>query len=662
MESNGGEGSADWTAMVMAFRGGVTVRDRKFKLRSFPSCFVGFEAVQWLVDHGFAANEEDAVRLGDSMIHAGVFHHVLREHSFKNENLFYRFAEHEDHGGVDVSKGLVSWGDLIFPSFSGGHESFQPDVERDLDGSTADHKLTVARAVQPLDKYNLELLDKVHPATWKDPVAKSKYHLVVIGAGAGGLVSAAGAAGVGAKVALIEAHLLGGDCLNVGCVPSKTLITSAKAAWQMKNTTRLQELGLTLDGEVRVDFGKVMERVRKVRAEIAENDSAARFATKLGVDVYLGYGQFISENTIEVNGQKLQFAKAVIATGGSPQIPPIEGMKELLDEYITEQPGSLPILTNETVFNLTELPPNLGVIGTGAIGLELAQSFQRLGSNVIMFGRSGRILPKDDLDLATILQDQMVNEGVSFHLNSEYLSVKKEGSKLLLVIREDGHERSFAFDAILVAAGRAPNVKGMGLEMARVKYDLKEGIKIGDNYATSNSNIFAVGDCASAFQFTHVADFMARAVIRNALFFGKEKFSSLIVPWCTYTEPEVAHVGIFPKDASSRGFDVETYEKYFKDNDRAISEGETQGVVRIHVKKGSDTIIGASVVGSHAGDLISEITLAMNAGVGLGKLASVIHPYPTEADAIRACGDLYNRTRLTLPIRGLFRQLLRLKM
>lgn len=270
------DGMLEWDGFLAEFKSGVNVQDRKFRMRKYASCFVGFEAVEWLLEKGKASNEEDAIRLGNSMMDAGVFHHVLREHSFKNENLYYRFAEDEDHGGVALDK-FGSWGDLVYPSF-GEEKDLQPTIPKEI-MEVSDEHLSVARAVRPLDNYNIELLDKVHPAGWQNPKPKGKYHLVVIGAGAGGLVSAAGAAGVGAKVALIEAHLLGGDCLNVGCVPSKTLIASAKAAWTMKDKARLAELGLDLDGEIKVDFAKVMERVRKIRAEISENDSATRFAT-----------------------------------------------------------------------------------------------------------------------------------------------------------------------------------------------------------------------------------------------------------------------------------------------------------------------------------------------------------------------------------------------
>mmetsp|Transcript_18783 Transcript_18783/g.46136 ORF Transcript_18783/g.46136 Transcript_18783/m.46136 type:complete len:670 (-) Transcript_18783:37-2046(-) len=666
-DTNGASFSdGDLTELVQRFRAGVSVQDRKFRATKYKQCFVGSEAVQWLVSSGAAANESDAVNIGNAMMNAGVFHHVLRDHPFKDEMLFYRFVADEDHGGIGVSATTgqkVSWTTFLGDTFATGQreQTLQPKIKQpDLTGNAMGVP-EAAMAVSPLDEYNIDLLNKVHPAQWVDPQGKSKYHMVVIGGGSAGLISAAGAAGVGARVALIEGHLLGGDCLNVGCVPSKALIACAKAAKNAKDTARMAEFGVSVSGEVSVDFEKVMQRVRRVRSSIAEADSAERYATKLGVDVYIGYAKFSSKNSVIVNGQTLTFAKAVIATGGSPQIPAVPGLHDLAKDYKDGVEGAPPILTNENVFNLTKQPKRIGVIGTGAIGLELAQSFQRLGSEVVVFGRSGTVMPKEDKDLSAIVLKSLKDDGVEFHLNSEYEGSSRKGDQAQLVIKENNMMQEFLFDAIIVAAGRAPNVSNLNLEVANVEYDPKTGIKIDDSLKTSNPNVFAIGDVSSEFKFTHVSDFMARAVIRNALFFGSEKFSSLIIPWCTYTEPELAHVGLYEKDAEAKGIEVETFEKHLADNDRAICEGDTSGVVRIHVVKGSDKIVGATIVAENAGDMISEITLAMNAGLGLGKIASVIHPYPTEADAIRACGDLYNRTRLTKPVKALFRQILKLK-
>ncbi|MGD9071197.1 MAG: FAD-containing oxidoreductase [Desulfobacterales bacterium] len=631
------------------------IQDRAygFPSKTYPKCFVGSEAVAQLVKEGIALDAEDAVRIGNMLLDAGVFHHVLDEHSFKDEKLFYRFISDEDHGTVarKPDGSAVSWADFIAPLTHPEKRvmSLQPDIpERDPDLATFDQVDLEACGVSPLDEHNTKLLDLLHPKEWVDPTPKPSYNLVVIGAGAGGLVSAAAAAGVGARVALIEAHLLGGDCLTVGCVPSKLLLRCAKAAAAVRNAS---EFGVTVSGDVSVDFGYVMERLRRLRSDIAPIDSAQRYSEKLGVDVYIGKGRFTGKNTIEVNGQTLTFAKAVVATGGTASVPPIPGLKDA------------PYLTNASVFNLTELPTRMGVIGAGPIGIELAQSFQRLGSQVTVFSRDGKILPKEDPDAATVVEDALRKDGVTFAYHVKYKGVESSGGKppVTVVVEDPSGERRLEFDALLVATGRKPNVSGIGLEEAGIEYDKRTGVTVSDRMQTTNPNVYAVGDVASKYQFTHMSDFGARLVIRNALFFGRDKFSDLLIPWATYTEPEVAHVGLYEKDLEARGIEFTTIKREFDDVDRAIVDGETEGFVKIHVKKGSDQILGATIVGSHAGDMISEITVAMQAGMGLGKLASVIHPYPTAAEAIRQCGDAYNRSRLTPTVKKIFNRLMAFK-
>lgn len=633
----------------------VDVSDRKhgFPSKTYKQCFVGAEAVAKIVEVGIASDVTGALQVGNMLLSAGVFHHVLKEHAFKNEALFYRFAADEDHGqvGQKPDGSAVSWADFLGPSSGGGERelSLQPDIpERDPDLAEFEQDDLDSVGVSPLDGHNVKLLDCVHPKKWIDPEPKPKYNLVVIGAGAGGLVTSAGAAGVGAHVALIESHLLGGDCLNVGCVPSKALIRCAKAAAAVRDAA---DFGVNVEGKVSVDFARVMERMRRLRAGIAPNDSAERFSKDMGVDVFIGRGKFTSANTVEVNGKTLTFSKAVVATGGSAAVPPIPGLREA------------PYLTNATVFNLTELPPRLGVIGTGPIGLELAQSFRRFGSEVTAFSRQGKILPKEDPDAAKIVEDAMVRDGVHFEFNVNYKRIEsQDGKGPIRVVFDSGEgEKSLEFDALLVATGRKPNVTGLGLEAAGVRYDPRKGVEVNDKLQTSNPAVFAVGDVASRYQFTHMADFMARLVVRNALFFGRDKVSNLLIPWATYTEPEVAHVGLYEKDLEERKIEYVTYKRELAEVDRAILEGDTEGFVKIHVRKGSDEILGATIVGGHAGDMISEISVAMRAGMGLGTLASVIHPYPTTAEAIRQVGDAYNRTRLTPTVKKIFNRLLSLR-
>jgi len=633
----------------------LDMRDRKygFPSKTYPNCFVGSEAVAKLIGEGIASDEEDAVRIGNMMLNAGVFHHVLDAHPFKNENLFYRFLSDEDHGSVarKPDGSAVSWADFVAPLTSAKDQilTLQPEIpERDSQLATFAQVDLEACGISPLDEHNIEFLDFLHPKGWVDPTPKPSYNLVVVGAGAGGLVSAAGAAGVGARVALIESHLLGGDCLTVGCVPSKALLRCAKAAAAVRNASAF---GVKINGDVSVDFGFVMERMRRLRASIAPVDSAKRYSEKLGVDVYLGKGRFTGKNTIEVNGKTLTFAKAVVATGGTAAVPNIPGLKQA------------PYLTNATIFNLTKLPARLGVIGAGPIGLELAQAFQRFGSQVTVFSRSDKILPKEDPDAAKIVKSSLRQDGVTFAYNVNYKGVESLGGKppVTVVLEDDSGERTLEFDALLVATGRKPAVKGLGLEDAGVEYDERMGVKVNDRLQTTNPDVYAVGDVASKYQFTHISDFGARLVIRNALFFGRDKFSNLIIPWATYTDPEVAHVGLYEKDLEERDIAFATFTREFSDVDRGIVDGEIEGFVKIHVRKGADQILGATIVGSHAGDMISEITVAMHSGMGLGKLANVIHPYPTTAEAIRQCGDAYNRGRLTPTVKGIFNRLMAFK-
>jgi pyruvate/2-oxoglutarate dehydrogenase complex dihydrolipoamide dehydrogenase (E3) component len=491
--------------------------------------------------------------------------------------------------------------------------------------------------VRPMDEYNQALVANVHPPNWVNPQPADNYDLVVIGAGTAGLVVAAGAAGlnVGLKVALIEKHLMGGDCLNVGCIPSKCLIRSSRVVgemWHAKN------LGINIPKVIDVDFSTVMTRMRQVRSGISHHDSAERFK-KLGVDVFFGNGRFASNNSIEVGDQILQFKKAVIATGARAVKPAITGIEKV------------GYLTNETVFSLIQKPERLAVIGGGPIGCELAQTFRRLGCEIVLFHNSSHILNKEDNDAATLLQKVLISEGINLVLNAklEEVVTVTEGKRLYYSV--NGHRNSVTVDEILVGAGRAPNVEGLNLEKVGVEYDQKRGVKVNDYLQTSNPKIYAAGDICMDWKFTHTADAAARIVIKNTLFspfgLGRSKLSSLVMPWVTYTDPEIAHVGMYEQEAQKLGIDVETIQIPFSNVDRAIADGEELGFLKIHHKKGSDEILGATIVASHAGEMISEITTAIVHKIGLSKLSSVIHPYPTQAEAIKKAADAYRRTLLT---------------
>jgi len=493
--------------------------------------------------------------------------------------------------------------------------------------------------LQPLDEHNQRLRSHVHPVDWTNPTPAGRYNLVVIGAGTAGLVTAAGAAGLGAKVALVESGLMGGDCLNVGCVPSKALIAAARAARSAGNAN---SFGVNVTGKADVDFAQVMNRMRRLRADISPADSAARFRD-LGVDVFLGQATFRDSESIEVGGQTLRFRRAVIATGARAAAPPIDGLE------------SVDYLTNETLFSLTELPARLGVIGAGPIGCEMAQTFAQLGSEVVLIESSHGVLPKEERDAAEIVEKSIKRDGVELRCCVRGLQVAREGSDIRLSVDSHGAQHATVVDQLLVAVGRAPNVEELQLDRAGVEFN-EQGVVVNDYLQTTQSNIYAAGDICSKFQFTHAADFMARAVIQNALFKGWSKLSSLTIPWCTYTTPELAHVGLSPSEAESQGIELDTFEQPLGDVDRAILEGDEEGFVRVHVKRGSDQILGATIVAADAGELISEITLAMTHSLGLKRIGSTIHPYPTVADAIRKLGDQYNRTRLTPAVKSLMQR------
>ena len=493
--------------------------------------------------------------------------------------------------------------------------------------------------VLPDDEDNRRLLGQVHPPGRENPRPAGRYNLVAVGGGTAGLVSAAGAAGLGARVALIERHLLGGDCLNVGCVPSKSLIGAARAATSAR---RAGALGVRV-GAVEVDFRAVMARMRRLRAGLAPNDGVERF-TGLGVDVYIGNGTFTSPSTIEVDGRTLQFSRAVITTGARAAAPPIPGLEET------------GYLTNETVFWLTDLPRRLIVIGAGPIGCEMAQAFRSFGAEVTVVHDAPHALPREDADAAAVIERHMARDGVRLVNGARVLGAERRGGDVVVRYEVAGTTSEVVGDRILVGVGRAPNLDGLGLEAAGVRHE-PGGIVVDDHLRTTNPRIYAAGDVASRFQFTHTADALARIAVQNALFgtFGRKKASALTVPWCTYTTPEVAHVGLSEHDATARGIEVTTLTVPLREVDRAVLDGEDDGFLRVHLKKGSDRIVGATLVATHAGDMISELTLAMTAGIGLGAIAGTIHPYPTQAEVMKKAADAYNRTRLTPTVKALFR-------
>jgi pyruvate/2-oxoglutarate dehydrogenase complex dihydrolipoamide dehydrogenase (E3) component len=496
-------------------------------------------------------------------------------------------------------------------------------------------------SVAPWDEHNQKWVSHVHPAGWTNPTPDGRYNLVVIGAGPAGLVTAIGAAGLGAKVALVEKHLMGGDCLNVGCVPSKALISAGRSFAAVRDA---KEFGVNVPDGTTVDFGAVMERLRKIRADISHHDSAQRF-TDLGIDVFIGEGQFSDGNTFSIDGKRLEFSKACVATGARAAAPPIKGL------------DNVPYLTNETVFTLTELPKRIAFIGAGPIGCEMAQAFRRFGSEVTLVTTNGSIMEKDDQDAAEIVKQSLLRDGVSIQSGGHHLELAKVAEGTQLTVNHGDENWSLTVDQLVIAAGRAPNVDHLGLEAAGVDFGGR-GIVVDDFMRTTNKNIFAAGDVASKYQFTHAADFMARLVIGNALFFGRGRASKLVIPWATYTEPELAHVGKTIRELQAAGTDYQTFTVDLKDNDRAILDGQTEGFVRAHTDK-KGRILGATVIAANAGDMIGELSVAMTNGIKLGGLAKSIHPYPTQGESLRKLGDAYNKTRLTPTIKKVMNSLLR---
>jgi pyruvate/2-oxoglutarate dehydrogenase complex dihydrolipoamide dehydrogenase (E3) component/uncharacterized membrane protein YdjX (TVP38/TMEM64 family) len=489
------------------------------------------------------------------------------------------------------------------------------------------------------DAYDKQLIENCHPPRWVNPTPSGKYNLVVIGGGTAGLVSAAGAAGLGAKVALIERNLMGGDCLNVGCVPSKGVIRAARAAYEANNGA---EFGVRLSCEPKMAFATTMERMRKLRAGISHHDSVERF-TKLGVDVFIGNGRFVSPSAVEVDGKRLEYTRAVIATGGRAADLPIPGLKEA------------GYLTNETVFTLTELPRRIAVIGAGPIGCELAQSFARFGSEIFLIEALHGIMPNEEPDASEIVRRSMMErDGVKLMCCGKDLKISRaEGSGKRLTVESHGNEYDIVADEILVGGGRKPNIEGLGLEEAGVAFTA-QGVMVDDRLRTSNPRIYAAGDVCSRHKFTHAADAMARIVIANALFFSRRKVTDLVMPWCTYTDPEIAHVGYYEKDARAAGYDVATVTQALSDVDRAILDGETEGFARVHYDKKTAKILGGTIVARHAGEMIGELTLAITTKQKIGVLSSTIHSYPTQAEALRKIGDAYMRTKLTPTLKKLF--------
>ncbi len=463
------------------------------------------------------------------------------------------------------------------------------------------------------------------------------YNAVVIGAGTAGLVTAAGTAGLGGRVALIERHQMGGDCLNFGCVPSKALISSARLIAHIR---RGSDWGLEKQ-EPQFDFATVMARMRARRAVIAPNDSVERFES-LGVDVFRGEARFLSPHEIEVDGIKLRARNFVIATGSRAAIPELEGIEDV------------PYFTNETIFDqLKEKPRSMIVLGGGPIGCELGQTFARLGIKITIVQNAPQLLTPEDPDVAEFIQTRFAAEGIDLRLNAKATRVTQRDGEVILEFAEGAPIHA---ETLLISAGRTPNLESLNLEAARVGYD-KHGVTTNEYLQTSQPHIYAAGDITNRLKFTHTADATARVVVRNILMplqLLRQKVDLRVVPWCTYTEPEVAHVGLGERAAKKEGILYDLFRVPLDELDRAIVESEELGFVKVLTKKGTDKILGVTLVGAHAGDLLHEFVLAMKHEIGLGAIAATIHAYPTFAELARKAGDQYSKTRLTPTAKKIF--------
>jgi pyruvate/2-oxoglutarate dehydrogenase complex dihydrolipoamide dehydrogenase (E3) component len=465
----------------------------------------------------------------------------------------------------------------------------------------------------------------------------SVYNVVVIGGGTAGLVTAAGTAGLGGRVALVEKHRMGGDCLNTGCVPSKALIASARAAHVARHGSRW---GLR-DQEPEFDFEAVMDRVRERRATIAPHDSQERFES-LGVDVFRGAARFVSPREVVVGDVRLRGASFVIATGSRAALPAVEGLAEARP------------YTNETLFDeLRARPDGMIILGGGPIGCELGQAFARLGVRVTVVQSAPRLLEKEDPDVADVVRKAMEADGVAVRTAARARRVTRSGARVRLELTSPAGDEVVEAEALLVAVGRLPNVEDLGLEQAGVTFS-KKGVTVDAHLRTSQPHIYAAGDVAGGPQFTHLADHHARIVVRNILTpVLKTKADTSVLPWCTFTAPEVGRVGLNETDAKAAGLAHDVWIQPLGEVDRAVVESETEGFAKVITEKGGDRILGAAIVAERGGDLVHEIVVAMRAGVGLKDLSGIIHAYPTYAEIARRTADRYQRSRLSPRVKAL---------
>ena len=486
------------------------------------------------------------------------------------------------------------------------------------------------------DAANERLTALVAAKTWAVEPREDPYDFVAIGAGTAGLVGTVGMAMLGARVALVERHLIGGDCLVTGCVPSKALLHAGQVAHDARNAAKIG----VMTGEVRVDFAAVMNSLRQTRAQIAEDDSS--HVKDHGIEVIAGQARFTGPRELEVDGKRVRFKRCLIATGGRPRVPDIPGLADI-------DP-----LTSETIFELQDHPGRLAVIGGGPIGCELSQAMQRLDVDTVLLQRGPRLLPGDDPEASQIVADTLRAEGVDVRLGADVVSATRDGDAIRLVVRTADGESTVECDRVLVATGRTPNIENLGLDAAGVEFG-KRGINVNAQHRSTNRRVYAAGDVAASHQFTHAAWAQAEYAVLNAFFPVWLDIAGRTMPWATYTDPEVAHVGMSHRELEALGDEVDTLTVHTHENDRAQIEGERVGFARVHLRKGSDKILAATIVGRQAGELIVELGLAMTQGIGLSKLTSTIVPYPTRSELVRDLAYAYGTRRVSPLVKRLAR-------
>ncbi len=470
-------------------------------------------------------------------------------------------------------------------------------------------------------------LRRVRPAGWKNPVPRNAYDLAIVGAGPAGLAAAELAARLGFSVALIERNRLGGNSLNVGSVPSKAIIRTARVFEAMRDA---EEFGAPIPSEPAVDFLKVMARMRRIQTRISEYCSVDTL-NALGVDVFFCSAQFEGSDVLLAGDTRLHFNKALVVTGARAVKPGIPGL-ELTD-----------FRTSATIFDMTALPKRLAVIGGGPLGCELAQAFCRLGTYVTIVQSDPKFLPREERDAAEILSRSMARDGLDIRLNTTVVGARREGGARILKIVNNGVVNEIQTDEILLSIGRTPNVEGLGLEAAAVEFDTSQGVKVDDYLRSSNPNVFAAGDACLALKFTNSAQSSARMAIQNALMNGRARWSGSPIPWCTYCDPEIAHIGLQVWEARRQSIPVKSFTVMMHDVDRAITDGQDTGFVKIHLAEGTDTILGATIVASRASELINEMAVIMSSGIGMTALAEIAHTYPSQSEAIMLAAQAYKR-------------------